>query len=116
MARGGYRVGAGRPKGSRNKKKEIPTNVGKDKQPETPTKPEDKIQISELTPLEHMLAVINDPKADIERKDKMAIAAAPFFHGKLSLKGKKQDRQEKALKAGSGRFKPGKPPTLKVLK
>lgn len=37
-----------------------------------------------LTPLEHMLKVLRDPKADDKRRDAMAIAAAQFVHPKLS--------------------------------
>jgi len=37
------------------------------------------------SPLEHMLAVLHDPKADADRRDRMAIAAAPFVHPKLAV-------------------------------
>ena len=37
------------------------------------------------TPLEHMLAVLHDPKADPDRRDRMAIAAAPFIHPRLAV-------------------------------
>jgi hypothetical protein len=37
------------------------------------------------TPLEHMLAVLHDPKADADRRDRMAIAAAPFIHARLAV-------------------------------
>ncbi len=35
-------------------------------------------------PLEHMLKVMNDPNADNERRDRMAVAAAPYVHPKLT--------------------------------
>jgi hypothetical protein len=37
------------------------------------------------SPLEHMLAVLHDPKADADRRDRMAIAAAPFIHPRLAV-------------------------------
>ena len=33
-----------------------------------------------LSPLDYMLAVINDPRADLERRDRMAICAAQYCH------------------------------------
>jgi phage terminase small subunit len=35
-----------------------------------------------LTPLVYMLAVINDPTADPARRDRLAIAAAQYVHGR----------------------------------
>jgi hypothetical protein len=50
------------------------------------------------TPLEYMLAVMNDNGADITRRDRMAIAAAPYVHGRtLELpSGKKAERKQAA--------------------
>ena len=87
MARGGYRPGAGRPKKSGG-----------------PTKAELEAEIARdfakygLTPLEYMLAVMNDPTADNERRDRMAIAAAPYVHARADAekKGKKEQRQANA--------------------
>lgn len=36
------------------------------------------------SPLDYMLRVMRDPSADHERRDKMAAAAAPYVHPKLS--------------------------------
>ena len=36
-----------------------------------------------LTPLQYMLAVMRDEKADILRRDEMAMAAAPYVHPRL---------------------------------
>lgn len=48
-----------------------------------------------LTPLEYMLAVMNDPKADRTRRDRMATAAAPYIHGRATeaQPGKKETAQ-----------------------
>jgi hypothetical protein len=36
-----------------------------------------------MTPLEYMLTVMRDPNADTVRRDRMAINAAPYCHGKV---------------------------------
>jgi hypothetical protein len=58
------------------RKKRTPETVGRRKG--TPNrKTIEQIEASGLTPLDHMLAVIRDPKAKPERRDEMAKAAAP---------------------------------------
>jgi hypothetical protein len=47
----------------------------------------EQIEASGLTPLDHMLAVIRDPKAKPERRDEMAKAAAPYVHPPLGAIG-----------------------------
>jgi hypothetical protein len=37
-----------------------------------------------LTPLEYMLAVLRDESVEPDRRDRMAIAAAPYIHPRLS--------------------------------
>lgn len=69
-----------------------------------------------LTPLDYMLKVMNDPNADKDRRDKMAVAAAPFMHPRQGEgKGKKEDKADRAKEAGKGRFS-ASPPPLKVVK
>ena len=84
MARGGYRAGSGRPKGSPKKERE---------------KKEKKCVATEakktpMSPLEYMLAVMNSDNADENRRDKMAIAAAPYVHERAVDKklGKKEQK------------------------
>ena len=36
-----------------------------------------------MTPLEYMLTVMRDPAVDSARRDRMAVAAAPYCHGKV---------------------------------
>ena len=55
-----------------------------------------------IRPLAHMLAVLNDPTAAANRRDKMAIAAAPYVHGRIAEKGKKAVEAEAARDAGEG--------------
>jgi hypothetical protein len=86
--RGGYRVGAGRPKGAKNRSKG-PPQIG------LPHVPGGRL------PLAYMLAVMNDEQADPERRDKMAIAAASFCHPR-AVAGKKTRAAEAAETAGEG--------------
>lgn len=72
---------------------------------------------SGLDPLSYMLAVMNDDGADDARRDRMAIAAAPFVHAKAEAEapGKKEQRQAGAEKvAAAGRFSPRAAPKLAV--
>ena len=86
MARGGFRPGAGRPKlepalveARRAARKEG------------------------VTPLQFMPRVMNDPEADVVRRDRMAIAAAPFCHVRAGdMPGKKARAAEAAETAGEG--------------
>ncbi len=43
-----------------------------------------EIAASGLTPLDYMLSVMRDEKADQKRRDEMAKAAAPYVHPKLA--------------------------------
>jgi phage terminase small subunit len=57
-----------------------------------------------MSPLDYMLSVMRNPEADQARRDKMAIAAAPFVHGKPgeTAKGKKEAAEDAAKTAGNG--------------
>src|SRR5499427_6549415 len=66
---GGKRQGAGRKPGSASQKtREIANQAATDG----------------LTPLEYMLAVLRDDTADPDRRDRMAVAAAPYIHARLA--------------------------------
>ena len=120
MARGGYRPGAGRPKGAVNKKGKKTDRKLKEKPPVTSSIPDDTnddTKPGKMTPLDYMLKVINEEDADKARRDRMAIAAAPFIHShKDKGQGKKEDREDRAKAAGAGRFAPSAPPILKMVK
>jgi len=73
--RGGARPGAGRKKGSVDKRfmqqhEQRETYAGAD------------------TPLKYLLAVMRDPLADFRRRDKAAKAAAPYCHEKQAAASK----------------------------
>ena len=63
------------------------------------------IQPGKMLPLDYLLTIINDPNADSDRKDRLAIAAAPYCHPRLVERERigKKDMQEKAAEnAGAG--------------
>jgi hypothetical protein len=63
------------------------------------------IQPGKMLPLDYLLMVINDPKADSDRKDRLAIAAAPYCHPRLiepKRAGKKDQQAKAAVLAGVG--------------
>ncbi len=72
MARGGSRSGAGRRKGSTNQKTRERLELV------------ERATAAGVTPLAHMLQIMNDESADTQRRDDMARAAAPYCHSRLS--------------------------------
>lgn len=59
-----------------------------------------------IMPLDYMISVIRDPTATQDRRDRMAIAAAPYCHARVieaaQPKGKKEQQAEAAEVAGIG--------------
>ena len=88
MARGGYRPGAGRrPNATLREDKIIPEDITR------------AAARSGMTPLEYMLRVMRNPEADQARRDRMAVAAAPFCHSRVAdNRISKKDAQEAAAK------------------
>ena len=75
---GGRRARAGRKPGSANRKtRELADQAATDG----------------LTPLEYMLGVVRDPNVEPERRDRMAVAAAPYIHPRLAVVEAKVDSQ-----------------------
>ena len=69
MARGGKRNGSGRKAGALTKKTRLIA---------------EQATAEGVTPLEYMLSVMRDDRADTERRDDMAKAAAPYIHPRLA--------------------------------
>jgi phage terminase small subunit len=157
MARGGYRPGSGRKKGSKSKgeiinseeKAQIEEMLSFSLKAKSKiyadylnrVKKGEKVSLTEKrlmekieaelksavsgnkpekhdneTPLEYMLRVMNDPKVDSDMRARMATAAAPYVHQRQGEgMGKKEEQDERAKKAGAGRFAPGRAP-LKAVK
>ena len=104
MPRGGARPGAGR------KTKAVSDAM---KACEAAAK---KSENKDMTPLDFMLAVMRDEDQDLKVRTAMAQAAAPYIHGKAAdqAKGKKEERQEAADQAASGKFAVPQSPKLVV--
>lgn len=78
--------------------------------PDDITKPAAELN---LTPLEYMLKVMNDTGTDAMRRDRMAMAAAPFVHMRPSESSPgKRKLQEEAAKEANSKFKRAQPPRL----
>jgi hypothetical protein len=82
VSRGGRREGAGRPHGAKDKRPRITAAAVK----KTAKLTRRTIARTGGTlPLTYMLKIMNDAKQPKERRDKMAVAAAPFCHPRLTV-------------------------------
>jgi hypothetical protein len=110
MARGGYRPGSGRPH----------------KEPAPKVKPASRAALpagdegepgAALNPLEYMLGVMNSDAATPARRDRMAMAAAPFVHPRAvpAAGGQKVERQAVAEDAANSGSKYAPPPGPKLV-
>lgn len=71
--------------------------------------------LENLTPLEYMLKIMNNPIEEPERRDKMANWAAKYVHPVGSdKKGKKEEQEDRAKKASVGKFSVGNAPLKRV--
>ena len=105
MPRGGYRTGAGRPAGSRNVRKGVSPGSPlykawvrlADVSPEIGARLPTEVGGRE-SPLQYMLRIIQDENVDPTRRDRMAIAAAPYCHPRVADDGvgKKETRAKRA--------------------
>ena len=102
MARGGKRLGAGRP---RKPESTQGTDAG------TAARKRPSKDQASVTPLEYLLGVMNDATASDDRRDRAAVSAAQYVHAKRHSGGIKDDRTEKAKQAvKQDPFAPGAPP------
>jgi len=69
-----------------------------------PVSPAKQKSVKRMMPLDYMLMVIADETATQERRDRMAIAAAPYCHPRVAerFKGRKDEQSEAAESAGIG--------------
>ena len=98
MPKGGYRPNSG--------KKTAKTDLGITRT--------EMVKSGDLTPLEYLLGVMNDPDADEARRDRAAAVAAPFIHGRAAEPGKKGERKAAADRVADGKFSPASAPRLVV--
>jgi phage terminase small subunit len=77
----------------------------------------DNPAVEDLTPLEYLLAVMNNPLAHPDRRDKAAIAAAPYCHARADVvTGKKKQAAERADKVAAGsKYSAGKAPMIPAI-
>jgi hypothetical protein len=101
MPRGGARPGAGRPRKKQEKQQPKPA-------------PKDQVIDEGMSPLDYMLKVMRDPSEDPGRRDRMAVAAAPYLHRKTGEQGAKSKSKEQAEKASTGKFAPTPAPLKRV--
>ena len=67
--------------------------------------PDDAIEIPPTAdPVEFLTKVMNEPAADLRLRIDAAKAMLPFKHKKLGEGGKKEEKDEAAKKAATGRF------------
>ncbi len=123
MAKGGFRPTAGRKPGIKElkprakKKPKVFSDLKPSKKPPIPRDIQTEALAENLEPLAYMLKVMNDPGESKERRDRMAIASAPFCHPRKGEgAGKKEEKSERANSAGEGRFRASAPPVLKIVK
>jgi len=117
MPKGGYKAGGGRPRQANSRRSLMEKGrqaMAAAEAPEASDETSASAQPENLDPLAYMLRVMNDPGAEPERRDRLAIAAAPFVHPRATdvAKGKKELQAERAEAAASGRFAPRPPPKL----
>lgn len=62
------------------------------------------VAMTNFTPLEYALHVMNDPREPKERRDRLAVAAMPFVHTKKGEGGKREKTADDANKAATGKF------------
>lgn len=75
--------------------------------------PADIIEIPHTAdPIEFLTTVMNEPAADLRYRMDAAKAMLPFKHQKLGEGGKKDQKQDEAKKAGTGKFAAATPPKL----
>ncbi len=81
-----------------------------------PAKPPALLTVADTSdPMQFMLSVMRDPTADARLRVDAAKALLPYLHRKKGEPGKKAAAADAAQKACSGKFAPGKSPTLATV-
>lgn len=95
--------------------KKLMEKLGAELAAEVGGEPKKTGSVEELEPLTYMLKVMNDPSEDKELRARMAVAAAPYVHTRKGEgAGKKEDKEERAKAAASGKYASGAPPIRRV--
>ena len=133
MARGGYRPGAGRPKlteaekaeraaaraggsgASKPAAKKAPKKKRTNPHLDLPLDVAGEAAMANMSPLDYMLYVMRSGQVESARRDRMAIAAAPFMHARKEAVGPgKREAADLAAKGAGSKFKTGSAP-LKLV-
>jgi hypothetical protein len=79
----------------------LPKSVTPKKRGRPPPQKQDvpEVDAGGIMPLDYMLAVVRDPMAGTTRRDRMAVAAAPYCHPRVieAGRGKKERAAQKAV-------------------
>lgn len=71
------------------------------------------------SPMDFLLSVMNDEEMPIDMRTKIANQLMPYFHARKSAAtkpvGKKEEKDQKASEAASGKFRPATPPKLAAV-
>jgi phage terminase small subunit len=97
MSRGGYRPGAGRPKGSGKAVKTAPVPSLK-----FPSAVDSAAQEAGLSPMDYLLRLMRNPDEDAVLRARAAALLLPFLHPRTVEAGKKTKAQEAAATAEVG--------------
>ena len=116
--RGGARPGAGRKPLAKVVLNIAPPPMD-ETEPVTELGPEPELEAMPLTdmishkdPKTFLIALMNDPAADVRIRSDAAKALMPFVHAKLGEGGKKEKEADLAKKIAKGKFAPSAPPKL----
>src|SRR5689334_10833104 len=106
MSRGGYRPGAGRPRETTRNSSQDDDAKQQLRQLAASRGIQSDAQLADLMPLEYLLSVVRDLNADPARRDRAAIAAAPYFHHRVADERitRKEQAEKAAQRAAEGRF------------
>src|SRR5215471_18539927 len=105
MSSGGYRPGSGRPR----------TDINGLSSTEYMPKPGTNNEYERKSPLEYLVDLYNDVTADVQRRDRAAIAALPFLHRHMAKMTKAEEKQDRLDALQDDRFVPRVVPKRQVL-
>lgn len=120
MPRGGYRPGSGPKKGTKYKPRAPKGEPKAESKVDIPVPAENtpKTQAEDIDltdPLVCLQSIYKDQTISVDKRIQAAGLALPFVHARKGEgKGKKDEQEEKAKNAGSGKFSPGKAPVRLV--
>ena len=104
MSSGGYRPGSGRPR----------IDINAAVSTEYMSESRSNTERERKSPLEYLVDLYNDVTADVQRRDRAAIAALPFLHRHMAKMTKAEEKQDRNAVCDD-RFLPPVVPKRQVL-